>query len=193
MSFVSIILQPNFLSVMTDSRVSEKYVDGRFYRAVSDDFNKIVRISSKVFYVIIGSNEEANIFIERSRMITEVLKDDLLNNCEKIMKWFNNNIEILDCDYSFTILIGGKNVNDELIFYILKSKHKSIEEVKIINQQETKYFVSNEIANNMILELYSRCNGTIDSVLKIQKKLNDFVADNDIFVNKNTKYYVIGK
>jgi hypothetical protein len=178
---------------MTDSRISEKYVDGRFYRAVSDDFNKIVRITSKVFYVLTGSNEGANDFIKQSKMCNEVVKDDLLNNNKIIINWFNNNLKKMDYAYSFKVLIGGINVNGELLYYILKSKYKSIEEIKLVNLNETKFYISNGIANNMILELYKNCDRTIDSVLDIQRKVNDFVADNDIFVNKNTKYFVVNR
>ncbi|OMD67593.1 hypothetical protein BSK50_29940, partial [Paenibacillus odorifer] len=121
MSFVSIIVNNDFLSVMADSRAVELYVDGRIHRILTEDMDKIQKISDRAFYTITGVNEDAIEFIQKSEMINSLLLDGLIIPETDILKWFAQNKELMTKELFFRISFGGLSINNEFQVYSIKN------------------------------------------------------------------------
>lgn len=195
MSFVSIILCNNFLSVMADSRASEIYKDGSFHKVISEDDDKIRNFSDSTFYVITGILQYALDFIEKSNMNNLIINNGKLKSSDDIEKWYNDSLNLLNYDYSFGLSFGGISVDNKLRFYSIESDKKNLVEhncnQNLVYDLSSSQYVSTEWVTQQFIDLYKIYDGTSSSMLKVQGILNDLVSDIDPTVNKNKKYFLL--
>jgi len=180
MSFVSIVLCKEYLSVMADSRSSEVYKDGRFHKVISENEEKIIPMTNFSFYTITGISEYAKEFIENSRLEVSIVNErGILKNTADIMKWFNSSIKHIGYKNSFGLSIGGKSIDGDFKFYSFNSDDKIINEIKY-QENELKYELSvpigtdYELVENKFKWLYNEIyDGTIETMLQVQQNLNN--------------------
>jgi hypothetical protein len=184
-----------FITVMADSRAVELYTNGNVYRISSEHENKILQLSDNVFLTIIGIAEDAKDFIDRSNLQQAVLENGKLKSNYEIMKWFNScKHQLITNDFGFSLSFGGLTIEDNLKVFTIESNEKKLEELAY-GKDTISYvlypsrYIDPDFAYQLFNNLYRNCDGTPESMIQIQAKLNDSIADIDISVNKNKKWF----
>ncbi|MGC7872755.1 hypothetical protein ACPUYX_14680 [Desulfosporosinus sp. SYSU MS00001] len=196
MSFVSIVIANSFVSVMTDSRTSELNSDGTIYRVKSEDYPKIFSLSDNAFIAMAGLVEDAQEFIECSRLKQAILEHGLLKEKYEITKWLESVRQHIITDYNFKVFFGGLTITNELKVYIINSKIKELAELEY-SENEIGYYLSPSQyidkgwVENLFKELYRLYDGTPETMKVVQELLNDIVANSDESVNKNKRWFCL--
>jgi len=184
MSFVSVIARKDFITVMTDGRVS-------FAKQLilKEDYKKFKKISKKQFIAFTGNQE----YCERIVSLFDY------KNAQYNLKEISYQIhEIINqapyVNFHVNLAIGGLNEDNEFVVYHVQNTLKqSIKELKTKKNKISYGFLNSEYVEKNInteqkLVEYLRNTGfnTPNKCLKAQKLLNDYIASKDSSVNRNT-------
>lgn len=198
MSFISVVVCKNYLNVMADGRAVELYKNGDVHRVLEEDRDKIILITDNMFIAITGIVEDAEDFIQNSNLMQNILDKGLIRAKRDLDLWFSNNIHHIITDYSYRIIFGGISTNDDFKVYEINSESKDLCEL-VYEEDHLSYSLSGskvmdaESIANYFISLCRFYNEKAETMLEIQAILNDYVADNDISVNKNKKWFSIKK
>lgn len=125
MSFVSVILCDDYITVMADSRAVELYTDGSIHRIINDNSNKITQLSDNVFFVVNGIVEDAQRFIDKSNLQQTILENGKLKEKDALYKWYNSSLHYIIAGSDFRIQFGGLTIANELKVYCIESNEKN--------------------------------------------------------------------
>ncbi|MDQ7093182.1 hypothetical protein REC12_06230 [Desulfosporosinus sp. PR] len=196
MSFVSIVISNSFVSAMADSRTIELYANGTIHRIKSENHQKIFLLSDQVFMAIAGLVEDAQKFIDSSNLEQAILESGLLESKDVIAKWLESVRHYVITNYNFKVFFGGMTIANELKVYIIDSTIRELEELEY-SEKEIGYYLSpsqyidKTWVENLFKELYRLYDGTPETMKVIQEMLNDIIANNDMSVNKNKRWFCL--
>ena len=147
---------------------------------------------------IVGINEDALEYIEKSELKQNVLLEGRVRQFEDIRRWFEQTIDYLVCvnNFSFSITFGGRATHGDLVVFTIDSETKTIEQLYCDNGAISYSFngspyISKEFIEDNFKRLYTYYDGSLETMLHIQSLLNDLIADNDHSVNKVKKYFCL--
>jgi hypothetical protein len=198
MSFVSVVVGSEFITIVADRRAIEVLPNGEYGRIIDEEAEKIAVPTEKVFYSIVGIVHLALDFIKHSKMVETLINENQrLVSKEKVKAWYESNKSILK-GLKFGIVFGGESEDGFLrVFSIDSLKSEFKETTSPIGMINTIVFPSSKLDQGIPLklfsELYGVSDGSVESTLEIQEKLNDLIADIDGSVNKEKTFHVIRK
>lgn len=196
MSFISVVVCNNFITVMADSRASEIYTNGDVHRVLDENFIKIKPLNDNVFVVVSGIVEDAQSFMDKSNLNEIILDDGKLRGKEELESWFSDVSKYVVTIQRFRIQFGGLTKDNKLKVFSIDSEAKKLEEI-VYEENKLGYSLSrlNNLDVNYIrdtfIELCNNYDGTAESMLRVQGTLNDIMADHNNSVNKNKKHFII--
>ncbi|AXC53664.1 hypothetical protein ABEX91_11155 [Bacillus subtilis] len=185
MSLVSIIARENFITVMSDGRVTS---DGEI---VQEDYKKFIHLNKDMFFAFAGQKEPCEFIAQWAK---EYCKNYGLEKMALSINDFviNNKLD------KFKVLAGFGGVDSKRIkFFTYNSLEKTTEKYipegdKLENTHYAFLHNSNDEDNDFKLEEILAYNinkygfNTPNKCLKAQKDLNDIVASKSFGVNKVT-------
>lgn len=189
MSFISITLSENFLTIVSDGRSTELKSDGTLGEVTDENAIKLSLLSDTSFFCLVGSSEDAIIYLSDSKLY-ELLDEKGLLIEDALGKWFEDNIHLIK-GLKFSVSFGGITSSNKLKVFSIDSEIKVLQELTYKkDRMGYSLFCSRNVSNNHIdkvfneiLDEYPLLN--MDNVLESQYRLNDIVADIDKSVNKN--------
>lgn len=191
MSFVSILANPNFITVMTDGQVTR---DGNI---IQNDYKKFKKISPKQFIAYTGVKEICEGIINQIPYTNNIYDlADITNQIEQVVK------DSILIEHKVHFGIGGLDLEGNIAFYTVENqKDRIVNYYKPISIEDITYafFESGHITQNVDLVEklvdYFRITGcnTPNKCLKAQKMLNDYISSLDDTVNKHTFSLTIKK
>ncbi|OOR57485.1 hypothetical protein BGP34_13470 [Bacillus mycoides] len=194
MSFVSVIQTEKFITVVTDGQVTSN-TDKTI---IQKDFKKFKKISPKQYIAFAGSKGHCEILLE---LFPYKEEGYLLGQLAMEIK---GAISKLPSEIGRVLLsIGGLNENSHLVMYKV-SNHEGteIEEYKATGDNLNYMFLHNGSAEEklsgdlekiLLDNIRSIGYNTANKALRVQKQLNNDVADVDDSVNKITFNLTIKK
>ncbi|WP_413986449.1 hypothetical protein [Paenibacillus polymyxa] len=195
MSFVSIIVCNDYLSVVADSRAVNT-ISGE----IDNEYEqKIFEIGEYVFIVNTGYISDAAQFLLNSKLDQSVVLNGLLKDEKEIRNWFNTIKDYTNTDSFFEVKFGGLSVENKFQVYTISSKEDDIIKINYTNSEIGYSFASSpHTPNDLPLKLFAQQyqnlkEDNLESVRKLQESINDYIADNDPTVNKNKSYYSLVK
>ncbi|MCY8310016.1 hypothetical protein [Bacillus vallismortis] len=183
MSLVSIIARENFITVMTDGRVTSEG------EAIQEDYKKFIQLNKDMFFAFAGSKEPCE-FV--ARWAKDYFKQYGLNKLASAINGFvlNNNLN------KYKILAGFGGVDSKRVkLFTYSSLENKLNEFIPEGYHDIKYaFLYNSSTENNDLNLTEiltnglRKHGfnTSNKCLKAQKELNEMVASKEFGVNNIT-------
>ena len=194
MSLVSTIATKDFITVVTDGRVTSFNNE-----IIREDYQKFIQISNTLFVGYAGDQKNCETFIKESKLlgVTNWESKDLSRYLKKKFACYKNK------DRNVLIIIGGINRRNKIEFFTLDSRIGN-DTVKyyLPKNEEIKYaLLYNDVIDKPNLELYKKLTDimkateikSIKDVVKAQIILNNYVSDNDTTVNKNIFKLIIKK
>lgn len=181
MSFISIVARKNFVTVMSDGQVT-----GYNNTPLQEEQKKFKVISEKQFIAFAGFKEPCEFVVNQIDYTDNFY--DLESIAEQIFYMINQ--KELENIRLFFAIGGLDSIKNEIVFYTVDNAGM-FDIYKALNDRDFKYIFFNPI-NEVNLEhkfnqfLTVTGNDNADSCLKSQKMLNDYVAEIDAYVNKQT-------
>lgn len=184
MSIVSVLATTKYISVMTDGRIT------------GDDGN----VSNELYRKVEKLNENTFIaFTGRCELFEELLwscNTSDFNNYEDVTKCIYEKFMEIDTTKKLSIVIGGKDENNEIGYYFFSNFGHELTQVKPSkdNELDRVLLVNASFGIEKLLDILLNNIGfnTDDKAIAIQKIIHDYQAEYDISVNSN-KYHVIIK
>ena len=184
MSFVSVYAMENFVNVVSDGQVTDP--TGKI---TNKNYKKFVKIGQQQFLAFAGNQGLAEQAVKIVPFKNEgyplsVLAQDLHKQV----------LTIPVDDASILLAVGGLNVKNEIevISFSNRSDQKNYfnpkgDEIAYTFLTNTKNNISDEISETKLKQFLSETGyNTSSKAFRAQKKLNDFISDNDSTVNKVT-------
>lgn len=156
-------------------------------------------LSATIFYSIVGNVKLAVDFIENSKMIERLInKNEMLVSDIEVLAWFKANELLLHNGKKFGLAIGGESEDGSMRVFRLDAQRKEFQEsssqpgmVNVIVFPSSK--LNQSLPLKHFYSLLGNSDGSIKSILNIQEKVNDEIANIDISVNKLKTCCVIKK
>lgn len=196
MSFVSIVVSSEFVTVMSDGRVS-----GENNTVLEENYKKFKKISPKQFIAYVGSRAICEHIVEQIEYIDEQIYN-LYDTAIKIKEVISG--EQLRSINSY-FAIGGLDLDGQFRIYVISNLPK--EEIEIIQNVSKDGLTYKLLTSPFIVERINREEmeqifitflrktgfNTPDKCLQAQKLLSHFIADIDTSVNKHSFSLTIKK
>jgi hypothetical protein len=191
MSFVSVIARENFISVMSDGRVSHKG------QSVAEDYQKFVSFTPYFFIAFAGDKEPSELLLQALKMIG--LPDMIEKLGFDMVSLFiqTSILTVAQKGYRVMIAFGGKNPLGEIEFYYLDTANPQTRKMTPKGQDIQYCFLKSENAQKintdqlLIDTLQITGLDTSIQIADAQKRINDHISDLDTSVNKNTFQLII--
>lgn len=183
MSFVSIVSNNEFLTIMSDGRVMEGD------KIISEETKKFIVVDENYFVTFTGVYEHFFNFINNTGL-NKGYEGELNDFAQSVYKQY---IEKEYHKQNFTITFGGKNKQGNLEFYSFGNGDNSLSKSEP-KTRDYQFCLSNATDHvyNMFLKLAQEtAPRTPEEMLFVQQKLNEYVAAIDKTVNTNVFYHVI--
>lgn len=186
MSFVSVLANTELLTLVTDGRVSDQSGN-----SIQENYKKFKKISDKQFIAYAGSKQPCEAIVEQISFTDNIY--DLSQVSNEIYKAITENEELKK--FNLLFIVGGINQYNQIEFYCINANEDQLEHYKPSSETEFKYaFLYNNNDDNVELDIENKIvelkqrHGTssINKLLRIQKDLNNYVAEHDPSVNKIT-------
>lgn len=184
MSFVSIIVSKNFINVMSDGKVTG--VNGN---PDLESYKKFKKISNKQFIAFTGSKEPCEEIIKNVKYINNRKYNlrEISLQIQSVIKGQNFNIQMA---------VGGIDLDNNLRVYVISSiggitdilesqSHGNLKYKFLTSGQIVREYTPQQLDvkfNKYFDELGGK--DTSRSLFKVQKRLNNYIADIDKTVNK---------
>ncbi|MFS0855184.1 hypothetical protein [Paenibacillus taichungensis] len=194
MSFVSVVVCEDFLSVVADSRATNTItgeIDNEYEQ-------KIHTIGEKVFYSNTGLVDPFMEFTINSKLINSIVTNGLLRSETEIRSWYKKIQRLIKKDLFFEVRFGGLSVNNKFDVYLINSIENDIQKITY-KRDGIAYSLAGSVqfkkeSEDYFITQYKRLRVESPPIIrKLQESLNDYVADNDETVNKNKTYFVLEK
>lgn len=185
MSFVSVIANKDVITVVTDGRV----VNRESKEVINESYKKYVKLSKKQFIAYSGIKEACESVVDQIEYAEEKVYD-LNQVSEEIYNAIVNHEGLADYDLLFAV--GGVSPEGHIEFHTINRRENELKSYKPKSVDDFNYAYLYTSQTNLDLENKLReiagqiGTGSVNKRLKIQKRLNDFVADHDETVNKIT-------
>jgi hypothetical protein len=195
MSFVSIVVCEDFLSVVADRRstnINTNKIDNEFEQ-------KIHKIGNNVFYSNTGLIDPSVEFIVNSNLNNSIVTNDLLSDESEIRSWYDEVKLFISKEHFFEIRFGGLSVNNKFEVYLINSIENDLQKINynrgsIAYSLASSSSISNKIPVDYFIKQYNKLRVENLSIIRnLQESLNDYVADKDDTVNKNKTYFSLVK
>lgn len=180
MSFVSIIARENFITVMSDGQVT-----GENGKTLQKDYKKFKKISRQQIIAFAGAKSICEQIVEQVPYTKGVYNlSDIAQQIWSVIKEERFNA------FNLFFGIAGVDVDDKVSLFLVNNK-TGLSSTRPNANSDVSYITLNpsEIVNvseRISIILSETGFNTPTKCLKAQKKLNDFIADNDPQVNKYT-------
>ncbi|ALC52856.1 hypothetical protein COE01_14860 [Bacillus thuringiensis] len=187
MSFVSVVVGTNAITVMSDGMES-KEVDGKFVE-LNSEYKKFKKISDKQFIAFAGNAQICTSIANKYKFKYELydLKEVAAEIQQELLQYPRN-------ETKNQFIVGGVQ-NGKLLAYTLKNDGEIPELVDPEKSIKLAYMCSNHLDGRIERKITKTFDGYMKQVnndsLLAQKLLNNLVADNDPTVNKKTKPLLI--
>jgi len=185
MSFVSVLANTEVITLVSDGRVSDQLGN-----STQENYKKFKKISDKQFIAFAGSKQPCEAIIEQIDFSDNMY--DLSQVSKEIYRAIKENEELKK--FNLLFIVGGINQYNEIEFYGINANDHQLEQYKPSYETEFKYAFLHNGDDNVDLDIESKIvelkqrHGTssINKLLRIQKDLNNYVAEHDPSVNKIT-------
>lgn len=191
MSFVSIVATENFITVMSDGRVTGKDND----EILQEDYQKFMEVANgKAFIAYAGTKDVCELIAQHIKIAIE--NGLTLEDSSRIVRESIN--AAVPEDLSVMFSIGGINELGKIEFYTYDSKN-NLEQHFLTEPGQISYaFLNNSSTdidfNDEIKKILRETGFSSPSeTIQAQRLLNNRVADVDDSVNKKTSRFVIKK
>jgi ATP-dependent protease HslVU (ClpYQ) peptidase subunit len=191
MSFVSVIAGADFLSIMTDGRVT---LGETIWQ---EDYPKYKKINDKIVIGYAGHKEHIEILLN-SINYSVVAEGDLMY-IAKGLKQAINEFDFFK-NSKMIFILGGINANEQIEFVIVSTTNTEIEQFIPEHTEATllscyAFNLRNAVISQHDLndKLYEFMEVENNHLVNAQKRLHEFVADNDFSCNKTIFHEVIKK
>jgi ATP-dependent protease HslVU (ClpYQ) peptidase subunit len=191
MSFVSVIAGVDFLSIMTDGRVTLGET------VWQEDYPKYKKINDKIVIGYAGHKEHIELLL--NSLNYSVVSEGNLLFCAKSIKQAINEFNFFR-DSKMVFILGGINANEQIEFVIVSTNNEDIEQ--FIPEHSEAQLLSCYAFNlkdavisqhDLNTKLYEFIEVENNHLVNAQKRLHEFVADNDFSCNKTIFHEVIKK
>ncbi|MEK4289401.1 hypothetical protein [Paenibacillus sp. FSL P4-0502] len=197
MSFISVIIGDDFISIVADSRETECLNSGE-RRVVYEFAEKITKVSDYSFFAMVGECSAGFDFIDVSHLKNMAYnRNGKIVSSHEMMLW--HEVTRKSLRGKFNLIIGGVDIFNRIVCYILNSTNTELSEIIADDgKAQSIIFPSTSVDKDLPMEMLNslldiRKNETIESYVAIQYALNDYVAEIDCSVNKNITSFVIRK
>jgi hypothetical protein len=191
MSFVSVIAGVDFLSIMTDGRVT---LGTTIWQ---EDYPKLKKINDNIVIGFAGHKEYIEILLNALNL-TVVSQGNIMKCARDIQKVINEFDNFKNSKMVF--ILGGVNSNDQIEVVIVSSTDAEPRQFIPENSEEKlmscyafnlkNTVISYKDLNNLLYEFIVVED---NHLINAQKKLHEYVADIDVSCNKNIFHEVISK
>ncbi|WP_242280971.1 hypothetical protein [Bacillus cereus group sp. BfR-BA-01347] len=185
MSFVSVVGRSDFLSVMTDGRVT----DGE--KILQEDYPKYRMIGENIIVAFTGDRAACEwIFYVLNQEV--VMKQDFMITARDIKELLNHHPKLKGCDVRW--IIGGINPQNEIECITISTEEKEPIRHEVPSEKVLAVYAYAFDADQKELgEKFAEFIKQEGELASAQQLLNDYVADKDFTVNKNTYHVLIRK
>ncbi|MBJ8006263.1 hypothetical protein [Bacillus cereus] len=185
MSFVSVVGGSDFLSVMTDGRVTH---EGEI---VQEDYPKYRMIGESIVVAFTGDRAACEWIFEALNKEV-VMKQDFMKTARDIKELLNHHPILEGSDVRW--IIGGINPQNEMDCIVISTEESEpiryeVPSEGIMTVYAYPFDAEYEELNDKLLEFLDQ----EGKLISAQQLLNDYVAENDFSVNKNIYHALIEK
>ncbi|MGG4481215.1 hypothetical protein [Paenibacillus illinoisensis] len=195
MSFVSVVVCEDFLSVVADGRATNTIVG----KIDSEYEQKIHKIGENVFYSNTGFVDPSVEFILNSNLKNSIVTNGVLSDESDIRSWYEEVKVLIKKNLFFEIRFGGLSVNNKFEVYLINSVENDIQKLNykkgtIAYSLASSDNLMKKISEEYFVKKYTELRVENLSIVRgIQESLNDYVAEKDETVNKNKTYFSLEK
>lgn len=185
MSFVSVIANSEVITLVTDGRVTN--VEDR--TTLEENYKKYVKISRNQFIGYAGAKETCESVVNQL-VYSDTSVYDLKQVSENIFEVICNDERLVNHDLLF--VVGGLNPAGRIEFHTINRRENEFKSYNPESKDDFNYAYlytsKTELdVENKLHELAGRIGtNSVNKRIRIQKELNNFIADHDNEVNKIT-------